>query len=301
MSQLRISAACFKAGIISNFDDFAEHVLRLTNKAAYAQPDFLVFPELLTYELTSFFENHEPPEEYFHLASYTDAYLDLFTHLARDKGFYIIGGSHLREFDGKLYNSSHLFTPDGDVLEQRKCHLFPDEVPTTTPGDQLAVFETDKVKLSLLTCYDLEFPEAARLVTVQGAELLFSPSATASVHGYWRVRHCAQARCVENQIFVAHCSLLGTVDETSFHGAASILTPCDGDFPEKGIAAESPFNEETIATAEIDTEMLYEIRQSGTATTLKDRRWDVLDALYRFEGTSPNGSKTQVIQDKQHG
>jgi predicted amidohydrolase len=172
--------------------------------------------------------------------------------------------------------------------------LFPDEVSTTTPGDHLAVFETDKVKLSLLTCYDLEFPEAARLVTVRGAELLLSPSATASVHGYWRVRHCAQARCVENQVFVAHCSLLGTVDATCFHGAASILTPCDGNFPEKGIAAESPFNKEAIATAEIDTEMLYEIRQSGAATTLKDRRWDVLDVLHQFESTSPNGSKAHV-------
>ena len=294
MSQICVSAACFKAGIVNSFDDFAEHVSRLTAQAAHDHPDFLIFPELLTYELTSFFENKESPEEYFHLASYTDAYLDLFTHLAKDEGFYIVGGSHLREFDGKLYNTSHLFTPDGDIMEQRKCHLFPDEVPMTTPGNALSVFETDKVKLSLLTCYDLEFPEAARLVSVQGAELLLSPSATASVHGYWRVRHCAQARCVENQVFVAHCSLLGTVDDTSFYGAASILTPCDGDFPEKGIAAETPFNEETIATVEIDTEMLYEIRQSGAATTLKNRRWDVLEALYQFESTSPNGSKAHA-------
>ena len=294
MSQICLSAACFKAGIVYGFDDFAEHVLRLTNQAADAQPDFLVFPELLTLELISSFENTDSPEVYFHLAEYTDAYLELFTRLAKDKGFYIVGGSHLREFDGKLYNTSHLFTPDGQVMEQRKCHLFPDEVSTTKPGDQLAVFETDKVKLSLLTCYDLEFPEAARLVTVQGAELLLSPSATASVHGYWRVRHCAQARCVENQVFVAHCSLLGTVDETPFYGAASILTPCDGDFPEKGIVVDSPFNEETIVTAEFNTEMLYQIRQSGAATTLKDRRWDVLKNLYHFESTSPNGSKANA-------
>jgi predicted amidohydrolase len=291
MSKIRLSAACFQAGFVSGFDDFAEHVSLLANQAAYDHPDFLIFPELLTLELISSFENIESPEKYFRLAQYTNEYLELFTHLAKNKGFYIVGGSHLREFNGKLYNTSHLFTPDGQVMEQRKCHLFPDEVSTTTPGDQLAIFETDKVKLSLLTCYDLEFPEAARLVTVQGAELLLSPSATASVHGYWRVRHCAQARCVENQVFVAHCSLLGIADGTPFYGAASILTPCDGGFPKKGIAAESPFNEEAIVSAEIDTKMLYEIRKSGAATTLKDRRWDVLEALYQFESTSPDGSK----------
>ena len=293
MSQIRLSAACFKADVVNGFDDFAEHVSRLVEQATPDRPDFLIFPELLTLELISSFENTESPEKYFRLAGYTSAYLNLFTQLAKDKGFYILGGSHLREANGKLYNTSQLFTPDGKVMEQRKCHLFPDEVPTTTPGDELEVFETDKVRLSLLTCYDLEFPEAARLVTVQGAELLLSPSATASMHGYWRVRYCAQARCVENQVFVAHCSLLGTADETPFYGAASILTPCDGKFPEKGIAAESPFNEETIATADIDTEMLYEIRRTGAATTLKDRRWDMLDALYQFESTSPAGSKAQ--------
>ena len=293
MSQIRLSAACFKAGVVHSFEDFAEHASRLVEQAAPNRPDFLIFPELLTLELISSFENTQSPEKYFRLASHTDDYLDLFTHLAKENSFYILGGSHLREANGKLYNTSHLFTPDGQVMEQRKCHLFPDEVPTTTPGERLEVFETDKVKISLLTCYDLEFPEAARLVTVQGAELLLSPSATASVHGYWRVRHCAQARCVENQVFVAHCSLLGTADETPFFGAASILTPCDGDFPEKGIAAESPFNDEAIATADIDTEMLYEIRRSGAATTLKDRRWDVLDALHQFESASPDGSKAQ--------
>jgi predicted amidohydrolase len=294
MSQIRLSAACFKTSVVNGFDDFAEHVLRLVEQATPDRPDFLIFPELLTLELISSFEKTESPEKYFRLAGYTSAYLDLFTQLARDKGFYILGGSHLREANGKLYNTSYLFAPDGQIMEQRKCHLFPDEIPTTTPGKRLAVFETEKVKLSLLTCYDLEFPEAARLVTVQGAKLLLSPSATASVHGYWRVRHCAQARCVENQVFVVHCSLLGTADETPFYGAASILTPCDGDFPEKGIAAESPFDEETIATAEVDTEMLHEIRQSGAATTLKDRRWDMLDALYQFESTSPVGSKAHT-------
>ena len=291
MSRIRISAACFKAGPVTGFDDFADHVLRLTNQAVDEYPDFLVFPELITMELISSFQNIKESEEYFHLAEYTDDYLGLFTGLAKDKGFYIIGGSHLREFNGKLYNTSHLFTPDGGVLEQRKCHLFPDELPTTTPGDHLEVFETEKVKLSLLTCYDLEFPEAARLVAVQGAELLLSPSATASVHGYWRVRHCAQARCVENQVFAAHCSLLGKIGETPYFGAASILTPCDGEFPEKGIAAESPFKEERIATAELETEMLREIRQSGAATTFNDRRWDMLDSLYQYESTSPNGSR----------
>ena len=132
MSQIRLSAACFKAGVVDGFDDFAEHVSHLVEQAAPNHPDFLIFPELLTLELISSFENARSPDKYFRVASYTDAYLDLFVHLAKENSFYILGGSHLREADGKLYNTSHLFTPDGQIIEQRKCHLFPVVVGTSS-------------------------------------------------------------------------------------------------------------------------------------------------------------------------
>jgi predicted amidohydrolase len=75
---------------------------------------------------------------------------------------------------------------------------------------------------------------------------------------------------------------------------ASILTPCDKGFPQKGIAAESASNEETVISAEVETDMLYEIRKAGAATTLKDRRWDMIDYLYKFESEEPTGSKNRV-------
>jgi predicted amidohydrolase len=294
MAKIRISAAGFKAGPIRSFSDFAEHCTRLVAQAKSDAPDFLVFPELFTTELMTFFEESDLPAKFAKLAAYTDDYRSLFKELAKKNGFYIIAGSHLKEVDGKKFNTSHIFTPDGDVWEQRKCHLFPVETAWTTPGDKLKIFETDKVKFSVLTCYDLEFPEAARLVTLQGAEILFSPSATLDEHGYWRVRHCAQARCIEDQVYVLHCSLLGDIGGLSFWGMASILTPCDKGYPQKGIAAESVANEETVIRAELETDMLYEIRMAGAATTLKDRRWDMIDGLYRFESEVPSGSKNRV-------
>jgi hypothetical protein len=129
---------------------------------------------------------------------------------------------------------------------------------------------------------------------LKGADILFSPSATLDEHGYWRVRHCAQARCIEDQVYVTHCSLLGDIGGLTFWGMASILTPCDKGFPQKGIAAESASNEEKVISAEVETDMLYEIRKAGAATTLKDRRWDMIDYLYKFESEEPSGSKNRV-------
>lgn len=290
MANIRVAAAAFKAGPVKSFDDFAKHAEGLVEQAAAVSPDFLVFPELFTVELMNFFDEPDLPGKFARLTTYTDDYLNLFRPLARDNGFHIVAGSHLRDVGGKFYNTSHVFTPDGQIWEQRKCHLFPIETGWTTPGDKLAVFETDKVKFSVLTCYDLEFPEAARLMTLQGADLLLSPSATLDHHGYWRVRHCGQARCIEDQVFVVHCSLLGIAAGLEFWGMSSVLTPCDKGFPPKGVAAESISGVEEVVWADLETEMLYEIRKQGAATTLKDRRWDVLDDLYQLENSLTRAS-----------
>ncbi len=284
MAKIRISAVPFKAGPVSSFDDFADHVARLVERAAVEKPDILVFPELFTAELLHFFEETDIVDKFARLTTYTEDYLSLFQGMARDKALYIVAGSHLKEREGRFFNTAHLFTPTGKVWEQDKCHLVPFETAWTTPGDELKIFETEKVKFSILTCYDLEFPETSRLMTLRGADLLISPSATLDEQGYWRVRHCGHARCIEDQVYVIHCSLLGNVACLPFWGMASVLTPCDSGFPLKGIAAESPLNEEVVITADLDTEMLYENRSRGTVTPLKDRRWDVLDALHASEG-----------------
>jgi len=293
MAKVRISAVPFKAGPASSFDDFADHVTRLVEQAAADEPDILVFPELFTAELLNFFEEPDIVDKFARLTTYTEDYVSLFTGLAGSKALYIVAGSHLKEVEGKFYNTGHLFTPEGKVWEQQKCHLVPLETAWTAPGDDLKIFETEKVKFSILTCYDLEFPETSRLMTLRGADLLISPSATLDEQGYWRVRHCGHARCIEDQVYVVHCSLLGNVAGLPFWGMASVLTPCDTAFPLKGIAAESPLNEEVVVTADLDTELLYEHRREGTVTTLKDRRWDVLDALHAFEEQEPAGSKAK--------
>lgn len=282
MASLRIATVNFKISPISSFDDFADHVVRLADMTANETPDIIVYPELLTLELM-FLEKdaEEIPQKIIKLTRFTEDYLALFTRLAREKACYIVGGSHLKAVQGKYLNTGHLFTPDGRVFEQPKCHLIPFEKGYTSPGSTISVFETEKAKISILTCYDIEFPETARLAALQGAEILISPSATFDNHGFWRVRHCAQARCIEDQVYAVHSCLVGAISGISLGGRSSILTPCDSGFPAKGIAAESQYNEEMVITAEVDTERLHEIRENGSAPTLKDVRPDLIETVHR--------------------
>ena len=287
MTTVRISTATFQAGRVETFSDFAEHVTRLVSQAAIDKPDFLLFPEIVTAELISFFGETDLPRHVKRLADYTDDYLQLFYGLARQHGIYIVGGSHVRKLDDRLYNVAHMFSPEGEVFEQQKLHLIPLEKALFEPGRQLSVWDTEKAKICLLTCYDMEFPETVRLATLRGAEIVLSPSATSGVSGYWRVRHCAQARCIENQIFVAHSSLLGEViPGAPFRGRSSILCPCDTAIRENGVVAEGAMDQEGVISAEIDTGWLKEIRIRGEVTPLNDRRRDVIEALYRETGAS---------------
>ena len=101
--------------------------------------------------------------------------------------------------NSKLYNIGHLFCPDGQIFKHSKTHLMPVEVKMFfTHGTNLQVFETEKVKFALDICYEMEFPEVAKTLTLKGVEIIFTPSYTLGEHGFWRVRHCCQARAIEN-------------------------------------------------------------------------------------------------------
>jgi len=93
------------------------------------------------------------------------------------------------------------------------------------------------------------------------------------------VRYCAQARAVENQIYVVmsgSCGNLPNVKNIDIHYAQScILTPCDFPFARDGIAADTTPNSEMVAIADLSLRALREARQRGTVRNLLDRRHDL--------------------------
>ena len=96
----------------------------------------------------------------------------------------------------RLYNVAYLFRRDGTLEKQYKLHITPSERKWwgVTHGDRVHVFETDRGRIAILICYDIEFPEIVRIAVRKGAQILFVPFNTDERHGYLRVRICAQAR-----------------------------------------------------------------------------------------------------------
>lgn len=142
---------------------------------------------------------------------------DAISKCAETKNIWVIAGSiPERSPDGKLYNSSMVFGPDGCLKHvHRKVHLFRlntqavkfDESEVLTAGDDVKAIEMSKnVKFGVAICFDIRYPLLALKYTMQGTSFLIYPGAFNMVTGpaHWELS--AKARAVDNQQFVLMCS-----------------------------------------------------------------------------------------------
>lgn len=279
--KMRVSAVQYHLRTIASFDDFREQVEHYVKTAAEFGTEFLLFPEFFTTQLLSIPDESGRAQPIEALPKYTEAYRQLFVRLAKETGMYIIAGTHVLERDGALYNTAHLFSPDGAIGEQPKLHITPTEVTewNVRGGDGFRIFETAKGKIAMLTCYDIEFPEIVRIAKAKGADVVFCPSCTDDRHGFYRVRYTSHARAVENQVYVVTTGTVGSLPTVDFmranYGQAAIISPNDIPFPPRGIIAEGEINNDMLVTGDLDLELLYEVRERGSVTTWRDRRTDL--------------------------
>ena len=252
--------------------------------------DFLLFPEMITNQLQMLVPAERPALRARRLTEFTDRYVDFFTRMALKHNVNIIGGSHLTVETDNLYNIAYLFRRDGSVGKQYKLHITPSEAHWwgVAGGDAVQVFDTDRGRIAILICYDVEFPEAARIATAKGANILFVPFNTDIRSGYLRVRSCAQARCIENGLYAVLSGPVGNlpfVEGADIHYAQScILTPCDLPFARDGVAEEATPNVETMVVHELDLEVLRRHRRTGTVRTWLDRRTDLYKVTWTEDG-----------------
>jgi predicted amidohydrolase len=277
----RVSAVQYHLHTISSFEDFAAQCEHYIKTAQEFGSDFILFPEFFTTQLLSLGDESGKALSINDLPKFTEKYIDLFKNFASETGMHIIGGTHVLERQGKLFNVAHLFYPDGRVEEQAKLHITPTEVEewNMSAGDGLRVFDTDKGRIAMLTCYDIEFPEIVRMAKAKGADVIFCPSCTDDRHGFHRVRYTSHARAIENQIYVVLTGTVGSLPTVDFmrgnFGQAVVITPNDVPFPPQGIMVQGEINDDMIVTADLDLDLLYEVREKGSVTTWRDRRIDL--------------------------
>ena len=279
MERLRVASLQYFIRPVQTFDQFRDQVQGLVETAADYKAQLLVFPEYFTVQLLTLGNVKRPIQEQIRdLAQQADRFKTLMSDLARQHGLYIVAGSIPVAESGSqnIYNECYVFSPKGHIGVQGKLHMtrFEKEEWKVAPRNTFRVFDTDFGRIAVTICYDVEFPEIARAAAHQDAHILIVPSCTDDRQGFLRVRYCAQARAVENQMYVIQSSTVGSlpmVPAVSLnYGQASILTPSDFAFSRDGILAEGIPNQESMVIGDINLTTILQGRSHGTVLPLLD-------------------------------
>lgn len=194
------------------YEDKKENVAQMRQcmeKAAAEKADLAAFGEMFCcpYESANFPKYAEEKGGYLWTS---------FSRMAAEYGIWISAGSiPERGEDGSVYNTAFVFDRKGEqAAAHRKMHLFDIDVTggqffresdTLSAGRQVTVFDTEFGKIGLCICFDLRFPELARLMVLQGAGIILVPAAFNRTTGlaHWDILF--RCRAVDNQ-----CYMIGT-------------------------------------------------------------------------------------------
>jgi predicted amidohydrolase len=280
-----------------------EQIEFFVDSVAGYKSDFILFPELFNAPLMAEFNHQSQAEAMRSLTQYTEVLRDKFSNYAVTFNINIITGSMPLIYKGQLYNVGYLCRRNGSIERYIKIHVTPNEVNAwgIVGGSKLKVFDTDAGKIGILICYDVEFPELARLLALQGMEILFVPFLTDTQNAFTRVKCCGRARAIENECFVAIAGCVGNLPKVHNmdiqYAQSAVFTPADFAFPTNGIKTEATPNSEAVLIADLELDSLKKMRSHGSVHNLMDRRTD----LYELRQIIPAGSWDIIRSNSSNG
>jgi len=217
--------------------------------------------------------------------------------LAQKEKIVIVASLFERRSAGVYHNTAVVIGADGLILgKYRKMHIPDDpcyyEKFYFTPGDLgFPSFETCYGRIGILICWDQWFPEAARLIALSGAQIIFyptaigrisedTPAAAKSQRLAWKL--VQQGHAVANGVYVAAVNRVGREGKLQFWGSSFVVDPFGK------VVAEASVTKEEILLAKCDLNKIDETRQNWPF--LRDRRIDAYGALTaRFLDQDPSG------------
>ena len=192
--------------------------------------------------------------------------------IAREVGIAILYGYPERGAGGRVYNTAQLVDRTGRIVAAyRKTHLFGEiDRSAFSAGATLPeIVELEGLKIGILICYDVEFPENVRTLALKGADLVAVPTALMQPFDIV-ARTIIPARAYENQVFLAYADRCGSEGELSYCGLSCVIAPDGSDLARAG-------RSEALIIAELDSKQLAESRALNTH--LADRRAELYGAL----------------------
>lgn len=258
-------------------------------RSAGQDADLVILPELVA---SGYVLNDPSIRDLAEPGDGSGSVLSAWIALAKRLDIAIIGG-YPEIAAGELFNSVAVIDRRGGLRGgYRKLHLFAGEKDRFTPGDLgLPVFEIDGVRVGVIVCYDLRFPETMRLLAIEsGAELIAVP--TAWVVGFDPTATPADARIGQvegafvqanlNQAFVACADLCGSSGGVTFLGRSLIASPYG-----EPLVGPLPAADPALAVADLDLDDVRRAQERGDKISPRaDRRTDVYTLIRTRESAA---------------
>ncbi|MGM0569100.1 GNAT family N-acetyltransferase [Marinobacter sp.] len=280
-TQVRMGAVQWQMREFTSVDEVLRQVEYFVDALSDYKSDIAIFPEFFNAPLMGLTDQMDQTRAIRFLAGFTEQFRNEMSEMAVSYNINIITGSMPLIEDDRVYNVSYLCHRDGRVDEQRKVHITPHERRdwVIEGGDRFQVFDTDAGRVAIMICYDIEFPELGRIAAAEEVDIICVPFWTDTKNGYLRVRHCAQARAIENECYVVITGSVGNLPKVENldvqYAQSSVFSPSDFAFPHDAVMAETTPNTEMIMFSDLDLEKLKLVRAEGSVTNLKDRRTDL--------------------------
>ncbi|MCP9494838.1 MAG: hypothetical protein MSG64_10330 [Pyrinomonadaceae bacterium MAG19_C2-C3] len=256
-----------------------EHQMKMVEDAARQGVQILCFQEIFT---TPYFCAEQQTRWYEAVEKVPDgATVKLMQEVAKQYGMVIVVPVYEEEMSGVYYNTAAVIDADGKYLGKYRKNHIPHVAPGFwekfyfRPGNLgYPTFETAHARIGVYICYDRHFPEGARALGLNGAEIVFNPSATvAGLSEYlWKLEQPAHA--VANGYFIGAINRVGHEqpwDIGEFYGQSYF---CD---PRGQFIAEAPRDKDALIVADLNLDMIREVR--NTWQFFRDRRPDTYNSL----------------------
>ncbi|MFC6732340.1 carbon-nitrogen hydrolase family protein [Haladaptatus sp. DYSN1] len=269
MSQFTVAACQLDSR--DDKEDNVRRALSFVDEAASKDADIVAFPEMFPYI--------GPKDAFSDVAEEIPGSLtERLAARAEDYGMYIHAGSMFEPADdGRVYNTTALINPDGDIAATyRKVHLFDIDVPggvtyqeseRVAAGNEAVVAETALANFGLSICYDLRFPELFTTLARNGAEVIFLPAAFTLFTGKDHWEPLLRARAIESQCYVVAPAQIGEKPKSAqTYGKTMVIDPW-------GNVIRQASDREELITAPIDLDYVADVRRD--LPSLQHKRDDV--------------------------
>jgi omega-amidase len=273
-------ALCQMMNTSSKTGNLSRAAQMIQSSASHKDIDLVILPEV--------FNAPYQPDLFPDYAEYYPGHTTEFlAQIACEQGVGVIGGSIIeRSPEGRLYNSCFAFDEHGNLLgRHRKIQLFDVDMPGRitfresdflSPGHNITLIEYHGIKIGILICYDIRFPELSRALALAGADLIIVPAAFNHASGplFWEL--VLRSRAVDQQLFVAAVSPAPN-PQASYQawGHSLVVDPWGRIIAQAG-------QEEGILWAELDFSLNEQIRRE--IPFYKHRRRDLYELSYKKPG-----------------